>query len=404
MNSSARSFAFIRMGGFSHINRYVFAQLQARFPDLHAEVIDLNELNVIRRVDVLPLLGSIAGEFGFASCLSLPSIRRHKLRAPYFFRRARASLLKRLQARQHAFTFQTQSLFDASCPGTPHFIYTDHTHLENLRYPASTAATPISHRWAQLERSVYQNATTVFTMSGNISRSLVEEYHCAPERVACVFAGAPVSPGAAETMDARRFADRHILFVGVDWERKGGPVLLEAFRRLRNTFPDVRLTVVGCSPDIHEPGVDIVGRVPLEEVGRYYRSASVFCLPTLNEPFGLVFLEAFAYGLPIVASRLGAIPEIVTEGESGYLVNPQDSCELANALQLLLSDPARCERFGAFGRNSLALRYSWENTGMKMAAHIERAVRDSSRHSVQGEPVTRHTALPTSSAISNAPS
>ena len=101
----------------------------------------------------------------------------------------------------------------------------------------------------------------------------------------------------------------------------------------------------------------------------------MYCLPTLNEPFGLVLLEAFSYGLPVVATRIGAIPEIVTEGESGYLVTPQDSCELARALELLLTDPARCERFGAFGRTSLANRYSWENTSMKLAAYIERTTR-----------------------------
>jgi glycosyltransferase involved in cell wall biosynthesis len=115
--------------------------------------------------------------------------------------------------------------------------------------------------------------------------------------------------------------------------------------------------------------------VPLQDVARYYRGASVFCLPTLNEPFGLVFLEAFSYGLPVVATRIGAIPEIVAEGESGYLVSPQNSGELAQVLQLLLSDPARCERFGAFGRKMLGHRYSWQETGMKLATHIERTAR-----------------------------
>jgi glycosyltransferase involved in cell wall biosynthesis len=371
MIRNARSFAFIKIGDFSHTNSQVLAQLQARFPHLEAEVVDLNDLHVIRTVDKLPLIGSIAREFGLAACLSDARIRRHLLRTPYFFRRARAALLDRLRARQHDFTFQTQSLFDASCPGTPHFIYTDHTHLENLKCPLTTAV-PLARRWAELERSSYHNANMVFTMSANVAHSVVEDYGCAPERVACVFAGSNVSPAVAENVDASRFADRHILFVGVDWERKGGPVLLDAFRALRRTLPDARLTIVGCSPDIQEQGVHIVGRVPLEEVARYYRSASVFCLPTLNEPFGLVFLEAFAYGLPVVATGIGAIPEIVTEGESGYLVSPYNSAELAHALQLLLTDPARCERFGAFGRKSLGHRYSWEEAGMKLAAHIER--------------------------------
>jgi len=375
MNLDARRFAFIKVGEFSHTNSLVLAQLQARFPDLEAEVVDLNDLNVVRALDILPLLGSIAAEFGIAACLSDARIRRYMLKTLYFYRRTRAVLLNHLKTRRYVFTFQTQSLFDASSPGTPHFIYTDHTHLENLRYPVTNEAVPVSRRWAELERSAYHNANMVFTMSANIARSVVEDYGCTPDRVACVFAGSNVNLAAAEDVDTRRFADRHILFVGVDWDRKGGPVLLDAFRTLRKTLPDVRLTVVGCSPDIQEQGVHIVGRVPLQDVPRYYRCASVFCLPTLNEPFGLVFLEAFSYGLPVVATRIGAIPEIVAEGESGYLVSPQNSGELAQALQLLLSDPARCERFGAFGRKSLGHRYSWEETGMKLAAHIERTAR-----------------------------
>jgi glycosyltransferase involved in cell wall biosynthesis len=375
MNLNARSFAFIKIGEFSHTNARVLEQLRARFPDLEAEVLDLNDLQVIRTVDKLPLLGSIAAEFGLGACLSTERIHQHLLRTPYFYKRARATLLDHLKHRRHGFTFQTQSLFDASCPGTPHFIYTDHTHLENLRYPPTSVTTPISRRWAALERGAYHNANMVFTMSANIARSVVEDYGCAPERVACVFAGSNVSPAAEGDADTGRFAGRHILFVGVDWERKGGPVLLDAFRALRKTLPDVRLTIVGCSPDVHERGVHIVGRVPVEELDRYYRRASVFCVPTLNEPFGLVFLEAFAYGLPVVATRIGAIPEIVAEGESGYLVSPQNSVELAHALQLLLIDPARCEQFGAFGHKSSVQRYSWEETGSKLATYIERTAR-----------------------------
>src|SRR5579871_1015231 len=214
MSANARSFAFVKIGDFSHTNSQLLAQLRARFPDLTADVIDLNELQVIRALDLLPLLGSMAREFGLSACLGEAEIRRHLLRTPYFYGRARAALLSRLQARQHVFTLQTQSLFDASCPGTPHFIYTDHTHLENLRYPAATI--PLSRRWAQLERSAYHNATMVFTMSANIARSVVEDYGCAPEHVACVFAGSNVSPAAAENVDAHRFDGRHILFVGVD--------------------------------------------------------------------------------------------------------------------------------------------------------------------------------------------
>ncbi|MGH8137631.1 MAG: glycosyltransferase family 4 protein [Steroidobacteraceae bacterium] len=389
----ARSFAFIKVGEFSHTNHCVLKQLRARFPDLQADVIDVGDLRVIRKARWPQFAFAVASEFGLAACSTSERFRRHILKTSYFFLRAREALLQRLEGSRHAFTFQTQSLFDASSPGTPHFIYTDHTHLENLRYPAATA---VSRVWTNLEASAYQNASMVFTMSSNISRSLIEQYGCSPQRVECVYAGSNVSAAAAENLEASRFGAKNILFVGIDWERKGGPVLLEAFRSIRRSHPQARLTIVGCSPEIHEPGVHVEGRVPLGEVAKYYRAASIFCLPTLNEPFGLVFLEAFSYGLPIVATRIGAIAEIVSEGRSGYLVMPQNAAELADRLGSLLDDPAQCAQFGSHGRQWVGERYSWEKTGDRLASHIQRvaklAIRNKSEPVRAFSPVLAHQA------------
>lgn len=370
--SAAAGFAFVKMGDFSHTNAHVLQQLEARFPRLNAQVIDVGEMHVVGKADLVPLALSVIKDYGLPPFLSARRFRRHIPKSVYYFRRARQALLRQLAGKANGFTFQTQSMFDASVPGTPHFIYTDHTHLENLKYPAWTASTSLSRTWAELERSAFHNASMVFTMSENISHSLVEEYGCPREKVACVYAGSNVSAEAAEPIDSARFRARNILFVGIEWERKGGPVLLEAFRRVRRAHPDATLTIVGCSPGVSQPGVEVVGLLPLAEVARYYRSASIFCLPTLNEPFGLVLLEAFSYGLPIVATRIGAIPEIVEDGESGYLVTPQSADELADRLIMLLGDPARCEHFGERGRQRVRERYSWGETGRRIAAHIER--------------------------------
>jgi len=379
----ARSFAFIKAGEFSHTNHHILKQLQARFPDLEANVIDLGDLRVIRKRDVPGIVLSAVSEFGPLACVSSGQLRRHMYRTSYVFRRAREVLMQRLARSNHLFTFQTQSLFDASVPGTPHFIYTDHTHLENLRYPAPAASTPLSSKWASLEATAYHNASMVFTMSRNISRSLIRDYGCSPQKVKCVHAGSNVGSAAGDDINDSRFRAKNILFVGVDWERKGGPTLLRAFRALRLMHPEARLTIVGCSPAINEPGVEVQGRVPLADVAQYYRAASVFCLPTLNEPFGLVFLEAFAYGLPVVATRLGAIPEIVADGRSGYLVTPQDPSELADRLSALLGDPGRCAKFGAHGNQWVSHRYTWEDTGHKVASYIKRAALRSLREKAQ---------------------
>jgi glycosyltransferase involved in cell wall biosynthesis len=382
-DSRAPGFAFIKIGEFSHINQQVLALLQARFPHLEPTVIDLRDLHVVRKRDVPGLVLSVAREFGLSACLSAKRLRWHMHKTSYMFRRTRAALQQRLRGKNFAFTFQTQAMFDASLPDIPHFIYTDHTHLENRNYPVPEAATPLSLTWAEMEKRAYQNARMVFTMSRNISRSLISEYGCSPQRVKCVYAGSNVGAEVSANIDNSRFGAKNILFVGVDWERKGGPVLLEAFRLLRRAHPEARLTIVGCSPQISEPGVHIEGRVPLADVPGYYRSASVFCLPTLNEPFGLVFLEAASFGLPVVATRIGAIPEIVADGKSGYLVEPQNAAELAARLGDLLRDPRRAEQFGAYGREWVSRRYSWEEAGQRLFAHIKRATRGSMRDKSQ---------------------
>ena len=285
------------MGEFSHTNRRVLEQMRAYFPNHEPDVIDVGKMHVVGKRNLPPLALNVARQFGVSPFFGSERFRRHLIKTSYFFHRTRGALLQRLGSRRYDFTFQTQSLFDASVPGTPHFIYTDHTHLENLKYPAWTAATPLSREWAELEKSAYHNASMVFTMSENISRSLVQEYACPIQRIACVYAGSNVSADARESIDRGRFHAKNILFVGVDWERKGGPVLLEAFRSLREVHPDAVLTIVGCAPPIHQAGVHVVGRVPLTDVAGYYRTASIFCLPTLNEPLaglpGGVFIRTF---------------------------------------------------------------------------------------------------------------
>ncbi|HKT72557.1 MAG TPA: glycosyltransferase family 4 protein [Steroidobacteraceae bacterium] len=365
-----KAFAFVRIGDFSSANDRILAQLRRQFPDLEADLLDVSELKIVNRSDAVPLFFSVAREYGLSACLTRRRLGARAMRTEYCFRKIRARLLQHLSRKPYLFTFQTQSLIDASVPGTPHFVYTDHTHLANLTYPVPSQTPLASKGWRELERSIYQNARLVFTMSSHISRSLTEQYGCLSSRVQCVYAGSNVATPDLGDLGPERFAQKRILFVGVDWERKGGPVLLEAFREVRRSHPTAELIIVGCAPNVAEPGCRVVGRVPLAEVASFYRTASVFCLPTTVEPFGFVFLEAFAYGLPVVATNLGAIPDFVEDGVSGFRVDCNDAEQLARRLSELLDDPARCAAFGARGRALVGERYTWQSTAERIAAHV----------------------------------
>jgi glycosyltransferase involved in cell wall biosynthesis len=96
--------------------------------------------------------------------------------------------------------------------------------------------------------------------------------------------------------------------------------------------------------------VELRGALYDEEKRQAFRQSDIFIFPTLNEAFGLVLLEAMQYGLPVVASSLGAIPEIVTEGVTGYLVPPGDIGQLTDRVNMLLCDETARHLMGVAGR------------------------------------------------------
>jgi glycosyltransferase involved in cell wall biosynthesis len=297
-----------------------------------------------------------------------------RLYTSYFYNKVGAALSERLADRDYLFTFQTQSLFDASIPGIPHFLYTDHTALVNLQYPGFDKKNLPSPSWLECERDVYHHATLNFTMSRNVANSIVEDYECDVDRVVTVHGGANISVSQDEVFDDNRYTMQNIIFVGVDWERKGGSILAAAFKLVLNKLPNASLTILGCTPNLNLPNCQIHGKVPLAEVSEYYKKAAVFCLPTRLEPFGIVFLEAMAHKLPVVATNIGAIPELIIEGKNGYLVEPDNPTQLAEKLIDLLQSPDRCQEFGLYGHQLLWDTYTWGKTGARIGENIERFI------------------------------
>ena len=311
-------------------------------------------------------------EYGRDILLGRKTIAPSFVRTPYFFNKVKQAMADRLADEKYVFTFQTQSLFDSSVRGIPHFIYTDHTHLANLSYPDFNPADLYAKSWIECESKIYHNATLNFTMSSNIARSMIEDYACAADRVVCVHCGPNVQVAENEVFDESRYLRKNVLFVGIDWERKGGPVLAEAFATVLDTYPEATLTIVGCSPKLDLSRCRAVGIAPLLEVKKYFREASIFALPTKREPFGIVFLEAMAHKLPIVATNIGAIPDLVFEGKSGYLVEPNNSQQLARRIMDLMHAPEKCREFGEHGHKHFWNGYTWEGIGLRMRENIER--------------------------------
>lgn len=366
----SKKIVFVKAGSFSHINKNVVKILQKHFYDLKLEVIDVKDLWKKHSYILIANLFFAFKEFGFKKMLrSKKMFIWYFLSTSYLFKVTKYLISRRLAKESYVFSFQTLAAFDASTERAPHFVYIDSTEMANLYYPYFDKSNLWPESRLELERSVYHNATKNFTMYTRMNKSLIEQYDCAPKKVVCVYAGSNADSNTTNTQ--RKYENKNILFVGVDWSRKGGPVLAEAFEKVLQIHPDAQLTIVGCYPNLNLPNCNVVGRIPLEEVPRYYESASIFCLPTRFEPFGIVFIEALMHKLPLVATDVGAITDFIIHGENGYLVKPDNSEQLAMSLIALLGEPSKCQTFGERGYRLAVERYSWDKVGSRMREIIE---------------------------------
>lgn len=184
-------------------------------------------------------------------------------------------------------------------------------------------------------------------------------------------------PPLAEFLDGRL----NILFVGRFEKRKGLNYLLEAYRIVKDRFPDSRLIVVGPDAgrepyqylveDLRLPDVVFVGFVPNEELPRYYQAAHVFCAPaTGEESFGIVLLEAMAASRPVVASDIQGYNSVVRHNIEGLLVPPKDPEALAQALGKLLGDPQLRRSMGARG-HLRAEEYDWTHIASRVLDYYQ---------------------------------
>jgi alpha-maltose-1-phosphate synthase len=232
------------------------------------------------------------------------------------------------------------------------------------------------------EARLYRQASVVFTISEYLRRSFIDGFGVPEDRVCTVGAGPNMELQRIPTPRASpRQGPPTILFVGRQFERKGGAFMLDAFREVRGALPAARLVIIGPEPrTATEPGIEWLGSLDKNKSDEWarmvaaYQDADVFCLPSLFEPFGIVVLEAMFFGLPCVGTAAWAIPEMIANGETGYTVPRGDARALADRLRDLLSDRVRAHGMGLAGRRRAEERFSWAGVAARMVARLEQCV------------------------------
>ncbi|MDB4883286.1 MAG: glycosyl transferase group 1 [Gemmatimonadetes bacterium] len=215
-------------------------------------------------------------------------------------------------------------------------------------------------------------------------------YGLPAEKVAVVPFGAnldelPSGVEVAAAIAARPGNVCRLLWIGVDWQRKRGDLVVEIARRIVATGIPVELTVVGCTPTPREPLPDWVrveGFVSKQTPEGAARLAKLFArshflvMPSLAEAYGLVYCEAAAFGVPSVATRTGGVPTIVLDGETGILDDLHATAESYVGRMLpLLRDRERYDAMARGARARSEARLNWDVAGREVVARIEGVVR-----------------------------
>ena len=249
-----------------------------------------------------------------------------------------------------------------------------------------------------IERTAYEAAAAVIAVSAGMREDILRSYPAVdPEKVKVVHNGidSQLWQRRADPDVARRHGvdpDRPaVAFVGRITRQKGLPYLLRAAAELP---PDVQLVLLAGAPDTPEIKAEVEQLIeglrrdregvvwipemlPRDQVIAVLSAATVFVCPSVYEPLGIVNLEAMACELPVVATATGGIPEVVVDGETGWLVpieqvqdgtgTPVDSdrfvADLAAALTDAVSDPDRAGRMGLAGRRRAVESFSWSSIG-----------------------------------------
>jgi glycosyltransferase involved in cell wall biosynthesis len=204
------------------------------------------------------------------------------------------------------------------------------------------------------EQRFLAGSAGVVTLSTYAAEAISRDLGFSRSKITPIGAGPAVEADMHAACTPERYAAAKVLFVGRDWERKGGPLVVEAVRKLRETLQHATLTVVGLTrpPSCNADFVEFVGMLDKskprdgQRLAELFKGASAFCMASSSEPWGLVYVEAQQAGLPVIGFRDWALPDIVEDGVTGELSIEHDADGLARALLRALSDPGRAASQG----------------------------------------------------------
>ena len=272
---------------------------------------------------------------------------------------------------------QIGTLYSSWQPVLPVVLYLDYTAQLSIQKNQAGHAfrvPPHAERWLAMERRAYEQAAHICVRSHLVLSSLVEDYGISRDKISVVGGGANFSP-LPHRISRTEQPSQNLLFIGKDFFRKGGDLLIQAFEQLQHDFPMARLTLITDLPQNVNLPAGVVHQPPTwdrEIIASAYANASIFVLPSRLETWGDVLLEAMSFALPCVGVQSDAMEDIVVDHLTGILVPPSDPDALAAALRNLLENPQVSQEYGLNGRERIEKTLNWPHVARELTEVLSR--------------------------------
>ena len=235
--------------------------------------------------------------------------------------------------------------------------------------------------WHRMEKSALERCQLAIYSSDWAAKSAIEYYQADPNKVKVVPFGANISSEldfdrVKDAIEARLSNVCKLLFIGVEWLRKGGDVAYAVAKQLNKSGLKTELTVVGCQPEINEAIPEYVKPLGFikkstpegkERLNQLILESHFLILPSIADCTPMVFPEANSLGVPCLSTKVGGIPSVIYDGENGKLFAPDaDVSEYCNYIQDLFSNYSQYKELAYASFNAYESRLNWRSAGQKV--------------------------------------
>lgn len=227
---------------------------------------------------------------------------------------------------------------------------------------------------SKAQKDFFKHTEAIFTMGEWLRDYLIDTEGVPADKVYAVGGGINVD---THQIDYSQKNGKRILFIGRDFQRKGGDIVVKAFHILKRRMPEAELYIAGpkSNPISEEDmieGIYFLGEQNRKQVSDLYNKCDVFCMPSRFEAYGLVFAEALSYGLPCIARNAFSMGEFIQDGINGYLIDGEAPAELANKMELALHNHEMQAKVQAM-KEFYIENYSWDSVVKRIVPVIEKS-------------------------------